>query len=237
MTTAVALAALVALATVGFGGVTASDETPENGWSRVAAMHNRQPGSSFSDERLEEARDRLAEAVREATGSDEGNRSGNAPVMFPGNLGGDGCSVDCGEGCGSCSASASCDEPACSCSCSCQSEGTCQDCGWCGCSYCPKTRDDYQCSASCSGVGVSVTIVENVTLDGEADFTADQFRAWTEAEDGNASLLRDAIVTVAAKDLAGRDVAGTPLEPALSTWADLLLEYHAWSTADGPQKH
>lgn len=229
---AVGLAALVALASAGVVGVSASGEATARGWSRVAEMHNREPGSSFSDAQLEGARQRLEGAVSEVR-NESGGGDGPGTIVVP--TFGDSCSVDCGKGCGRCQASASCDKPACSCSCSCKSAGTCTDCGWCGCAWCDEKRKDYSCSASCSGVGGSATVARNVTLDGEARFSKQAFQSWTAQEDGNASMVLEGIVTVASKDLAGRQVAGTSLEPALSTWADLVIEYHDWVRSSGPQ--
>lgn len=223
---ALALALTTTVAATSVIGGPSPREDARTGWSRVAELHNRDSGAEFGDGRLAEAERLLAEAVENRTSSDETvdevpfNKSVQA---------GDECTVSCGNGCGYCSASASCDKPACSCECSCKQVETCTDCGWCGCDWCGEEKPKYACQAACSGVGGSLVVSEEVTIDGENDFTPRDFAAWTDEEDGDITTVAGGLVTVATKDLAGRLVTGNALDLALETWADLLVDFARWA--------
>lgn len=208
------------------GAPSLHEDDAGTGWSQVAELYNRDPGAEFSDQRLDEAEERLREAVE--------NRTADGPDLegpvFPDKVSFDeSCSVSCGSGCGECSASASCDQPACTCRCSCKEAGSCQDCNWCGCDWCGKSRADYDCTASCNGVTGTSQVAYGVTIDGESDFTREDFAAWTEGEGGDADVVAQGIVTVAKKDLAGRLVTGNGLDTAAETWADLLVDFARWA--------
>lgn len=220
-----ALTTTVAAVSV-IGAPSPREDDARTGWSRVAQLHNRDPGASFSDERLAEAKRLLVGAVENRTSSDETVDA--VPVTKSVQVG-DECSVHCGNGCGYCQASAACDKPACSCECSCKQVENCTECGWCGCEWCGEEKPKYACHAACSGVGGSLVASREVTIDGENDFTAEDFAAWTDEEDGDPDAVAAGLVTVAKKDLAGRLVTGNSLEVALETWADLLLDFADWA--------
>ncbi len=259
---AIAAAVLVTMAPLGSVGATAEGKDTE--LDALANLMNGEAASWYTSEQRElaqtalQARYVLANprlgdggAAAEIIGEDDDLiPSGVEPEADPDpglggfEHGGDSCKCSAGKGCGKCTASISCDGLFEIAECTCSTDGTCKECGWCGCRWCPKYKAKGICHAACVSGGPAVKFLErfhSVSVSasyqvGEVAHVSEFFGehvasfADLDVRADEMTKLHSRLSSLGLRDLASKQISEENTDAVADYWVAKLIEFENWST-------